>query len=346
MSIQDILRQTFTDFELIICDDCSTDSTQVVCREFLDKDSRIRYYRHGSNKQMPANVNFGIQKAKYDYIAILHDGDRFMPDLIEQWYIAITRNESVGLVFCSIGVTDANNKIIVTYRDFDEGIIDQDYLLKKVYFRRWRFDSPVYGEVMVERRLFDEYGFFKKKYGFYADVDFSMQSLHSHDAYYCADTLITGPSKNIQPRLFEDNRIRVFMYLFDMHLAHRRKAFESQPLMLAVELVVFWMQAFLNLTYVLLLTVKNSSFKLFIEGPVILKQRFVLLIPWLIMLLMYPLVYPLLKLFTYAKNQWRQRSQLPAWNRPGLQTIGLQRKRTRSLEVSVENELRERKKPQ
>jgi len=292
---------------------------------------------------MPANVNFGIQKSKYDYIAILHDGDRFMPDLIEQWYIAITGNESVGLVFCSIGVTDAEDKMLAFYQDFDEGIIDHEYLLKKVYFRRWRFDSPVFGEAMVKRSLFDDHGFFKKKYGFYADVDFWMQLLHSHDAYYCADTLILGPLKSIQPRLFEDNQIRAFLYLFDMHLAHRKKTYENQSLKMAVELVVFWMQTFLNLTYVLMLVVKNSSFKSFIEGPVILKQRFVLLMPWLMMFLMYPLVYPVLKFFTYAKNQWRQRSQLSDGNRPVLRTIDLQRKRSRSWEVSVENELRERK---
>jgi len=83
LSIQDILKQTFKDFELIICDDCSTDATEAVCRGFVAKDDRIKYYRHASNLQMPANCNFGIQKSIYPYIAILHDGDRFKPDLIE-----------------------------------------------------------------------------------------------------------------------------------------------------------------------------------------------------------------------------------------------------------------------
>ena len=58
LSIQDILNQTFKDFELIICDDCSTDSTEDVCAEFAKADDRIRYYRHNSNLQMPANCNF------------------------------------------------------------------------------------------------------------------------------------------------------------------------------------------------------------------------------------------------------------------------------------------------
>lgn len=89
LSIQDILNQTFKNFELIICDDCSTDATEEICLEFVKKDARIKYYRHSSNMQMPANCNFGIKKAEFEYIAILHDGDRFSPDLIQKWSLYV-----------------------------------------------------------------------------------------------------------------------------------------------------------------------------------------------------------------------------------------------------------------
>lgn len=302
LSIDDILNQTFKDFELIICDDCSTDSTEELCREYAKKDSRVRYFRHDSNKQMPANCNFGIQQANFDYVAILHDGDRFRNDLIDQWYCAITSNPEIGLVFNSIGVTDADDEIITSYHDFEEGIIDSSHLLENVYFRRWRFDSPVYGEVMVKKKLLEQNGFFKKEYGFYADVDFWMQLLHSHDAYYCADTLITGPTKRIQPRLFEDNAIRTFLYMFHMQLKHRKKAFKNKPVRLFGELGLFWIQALLNLTYVLLLIVKNLSFRSFLDASGLLKQGVLFLIPWTIILLAYPLLFPLLKFFDYVKT--------------------------------------------
>lgn len=302
LSIDDILNQSFKDFELIICDDCSTDSTEELCLEYAAKDSRIRYFRQARNRQMPANCNFGIQQAKFDYVGILHDGDRFRSDLIEQWYNAITSNPNVGLVFNSIGVTDAHDNIITSYHDFEEGIIDNSHLLKNVYFRRWRFDSPVYGEVMVKKKLLEQHGFFKKEYGFYADVDFWMQLLHSHDAYYCADTLITGPSKRIQPRLFEDNAIRTFLYMFNIQLKHRKKAFRNKPLRLVGEMVVFWGQVFLNLSYGLLLIVKNLSFRAFLDAARLLKQSVLFLIPWTVILLLYPLLFPFLKAFDYVKT--------------------------------------------
>ena len=302
LSIQDILDQTFKDFELIICDDCSPDSTEAVCREFAAKDDRVRYFRHSSNLKMPANLNFGIQQSKYPLIAILHDGDRFRRDLIEQWYNAINTHESVGFVFNSIGITDANENLVFAYHDFKEGLIPKDHLLKRVYFRRWQFNSPVYGEAMVRKKLIEENGYFKKRYGFYADVDMWMQLLHSHDAYYCADTLLSGPLKTLQPRLFDDNLIKTFLYMFSMQLAHRRKVFGHRPLTLLKELIICWIQAFINLNYRLLLLVKNFSFKSFMNAAKLLKRSTVFLIPWLIILILYPLLYPFLQLFKVVKN--------------------------------------------
>jgi hypothetical protein len=251
---------------------------------------------------MPANLNFGICKAQFPYVAILHDGDRFRPDLIQQWYRGITSKDSIGFVFNSIGVTDENENIVFAYHDFKEGIIDKDYLLKKVYFRRWQFNSPVYGEAMVKKELVIENGLLKSKYGFYADVDLWMQLLHNHDAYYCADTLITGPAKTLQPRLFDDHLVKTFIYMFSMQLNHRKKAFAKQPLRLSAELMLCYMQAFINLTYKLLLIVKNFSFRSFMDAHKLLKQSFLFVIPWLAILFLYPILYPFLKLFQFVKK--------------------------------------------
>ena len=302
LSIQDILNQTFKDFELIICDDCSTDSTEAICQEFVAQDKRIKYYRHSSNLQMPANCNFGIQKSIYPYIAILHDGDRFRSDLIEQWYNAISQNDSVGFVFNSIGTTDENDNLLHFDDSFKEGVIPGDFLLKKIFFRNWYFGSPVWGEAMVRKDLVEQRGFLKKRYGFYADVDLWMELLHTKDAYYCADTLITGPNKTLQPRLFDDHLIKEFLYLFRMHLAHRKKAFRNQPLKLFKEVAVCWAQGLVSLNFRLLLLVKNFSFMSFVKTSRLLKKSFVFLASWVVILILYPLLYPILKLFKYVKE--------------------------------------------
>ncbi|MBK8196445.1 MAG: glycosyltransferase family 2 protein [Lewinellaceae bacterium] len=195
-SIQDILDQTFQDFEIIICDDASTDSTALVCRDFADRDTRIFYFRQPQNVGMPNNLISGFQMARYPYLAILHDGDRFDNQLLERWYEGIQASSNIGLVFNATGIMNKAQELTKCFMEFEEGIIEGNQLLEKVFFRRWHFDSPVYGEAMIRKDVLNEIGYFDKRFGFYADVDFWMRLLHRYDAYYCRSILIKGRKNN------------------------------------------------------------------------------------------------------------------------------------------------------
>src|SRR5690242_6344650 len=56
-AIDSVLAQTFTDFELIISDNASTDRTPEICKAYAEKDSRIRYYRNEENQGASWNFN-------------------------------------------------------------------------------------------------------------------------------------------------------------------------------------------------------------------------------------------------------------------------------------------------
>ncbi len=62
-AIDSILAQTFTDFELIISDNASTDGTELVCRGYAEKDKRIRYVRQPQNRGALENFNFVLDQA-------------------------------------------------------------------------------------------------------------------------------------------------------------------------------------------------------------------------------------------------------------------------------------------
>ena len=49
-AIESLLSQTFTDFELVISDNASTDRTEAICREYAEKNQRIRYVRQSENR--------------------------------------------------------------------------------------------------------------------------------------------------------------------------------------------------------------------------------------------------------------------------------------------------------
>ena len=77
-SIQSVLDQTFSDFELLISDNASTDDTPEVVASF--KDSRIRYYRQPANIGITPNWRFVVSMANTEFVAPLSDDDLYLPD--------------------------------------------------------------------------------------------------------------------------------------------------------------------------------------------------------------------------------------------------------------------------
>ena len=74
-AIRNIIAQTFTDWELIIVDDASTDTTKEVVHDFIKQDPRIRYHRHQHNSGLAVARNTSFQLARGRYIAFQDDDD-------------------------------------------------------------------------------------------------------------------------------------------------------------------------------------------------------------------------------------------------------------------------------
>src|ERR1035438_9843576 len=66
-ALNSILRQDYSDLELIISDNASTDATGNICREYAAKDPRIRYYRNETNIGASANFNCLVKLARGEY---------------------------------------------------------------------------------------------------------------------------------------------------------------------------------------------------------------------------------------------------------------------------------------
>lgn len=82
-SVSSILRQTYTNWELIIVDDCSTDGTDDVVRPFL-QDSRIRYIKNDKNSGAAVSRNRALREAAGKWIAFLDSDDLWHPEKLER----------------------------------------------------------------------------------------------------------------------------------------------------------------------------------------------------------------------------------------------------------------------
>ena len=98
-AVGSVLAQTWTDFELLIVDDHSTDETPAVIARFAD--ARIRSFRHERNFGQSKALNTGIEHARGEYVAFLDDDDEWLPaKLAAQVALLDAAPPSVGLVYC------------------------------------------------------------------------------------------------------------------------------------------------------------------------------------------------------------------------------------------------------
>ena len=93
-----VLGQTLHELELIIVDDHSTDNTETVVKEIIERDKRVCYHKPNRKGGITLVVNEGIMLSKGHYVQICHDHDIYRPTLTEKLARVLDRNPSVAFV--------------------------------------------------------------------------------------------------------------------------------------------------------------------------------------------------------------------------------------------------------
>ena len=109
-SLDSCLAQGFTDFELIIVNDCSTDDTRPIAEEYTARDPRVRLINNESNKKLPLSLNTGFEQATGRYFTWTSDDNAYGPNALQVMYDAITRNKSIDLVYTDYTLIDEEGK--------------------------------------------------------------------------------------------------------------------------------------------------------------------------------------------------------------------------------------------
>lgn len=144
-SIESILNQTFTDFELIIVDDASKDSTWEIINRYSEKDIRIKAYRNEENIGVTKNRNSLIKKALGDYVAWQDADDISHPSRLELQHNFMQDNNNIGICGGYLEFFNQNGTIFI--QKYDE----KDVELRKKIFRY----SPVsQGVSMIRKNVF------------------------------------------------------------------------------------------------------------------------------------------------------------------------------------------------
>ena len=172
-AVNSVLYQTFTDYEIIIVDDCSSDNTQDVMATLSGPS--IRQIRHDRNKGQSAAINTGIANARGEYVAFLDDDDEWLPNKLDgQVQILDSSADNVGLVYGHMDrIEDSTGRLIPSYRSIAEGDIFEDALALNI-------PGPTI-VLLVRSSIARDIGGFDEDLSRYNDADFICRvSRHYH----------------------------------------------------------------------------------------------------------------------------------------------------------------------
>ena len=95
-ALESLLAQTFTDFEIIICDNASTDGTEQICKDFEKRDERICYFRNECNLGFTANFNKAFERSKAaPYFKWMAHDDKIAPDFLGECLKVMEEHEDI-----------------------------------------------------------------------------------------------------------------------------------------------------------------------------------------------------------------------------------------------------------
>ena len=123
-TIESIMAQTYTNWELLITDDCSADETISIIKEYIEKDNRIKLFQLEENSGAGVVRNNSIKKANGRFIAFCDSDDTWLPDKLEK-QISFMEEKKCALSYSSYWVQNENDEIIkeveclekITYSD-------------------------------------------------------------------------------------------------------------------------------------------------------------------------------------------------------------------------------------
>lgn len=107
-ALESIQQQTYSDWELIVCDDGSTDGTPELMAQY--QDSRIRYIRHPQNIGKSNNMRSGFEESTGQYFIKFDDDDRLNPEFLEKTTAILDQYPEIDFVGTDHWIIDINNQ--------------------------------------------------------------------------------------------------------------------------------------------------------------------------------------------------------------------------------------------
>jgi glycosyltransferase involved in cell wall biosynthesis len=114
-ALESALAQTYSDFEIVVSDNASTDATEQICRSYAARDSRVRYFRSEVNRGAAWNHNRVFELARGEYFKWWSHDDLCAPEFLQECVAVLDADPGVVLSFPRAQIVDAERQPVTEY---------------------------------------------------------------------------------------------------------------------------------------------------------------------------------------------------------------------------------------
>jgi len=198
-SLDSIVNQTYSNKEIIISDNASTDETEKIAKEYVKK-YKVKYYKNEKNIGGEANFTRCIELANGEYIAIFHSDDLYLLDMVKKQVEAFQKNPTIGAVFTMASLINSKNEVIGKIKLPSKLKGKYVYDFPEIFFSVLEnLNFLVCPSAMVRGKIYKELvPFNEKKFGTSADLDIWLRILESHPIAILDEKLMSHRISNTQ----------------------------------------------------------------------------------------------------------------------------------------------------
>jgi hypothetical protein len=186
--LESVLNQSFSDLEVVITDDCSTDGTVDVIKSISDP--RIRLFQSTQNRGTSATANKNIQEARGEFLCLLASDDMFHPQKVEKQLAFLKSHPNTGAVFSYMRYIDEDGVPFSdhpNYRYIDVENRSREEWLRSFFFEGNALAAPT---VMVRRDVLDRVGPFDSRLRQTQDFDLWIRMCFHYDVHIIPERLV------------------------------------------------------------------------------------------------------------------------------------------------------------
>lgn len=187
-TLNSVLAQDYSNFELVIVDDGSSDGTVSIIKRFADRHGCIRpFFR--SNHGLPASRNFSFAQARGEWIAIIDQDDLCYPTRLSRQLELAQSYPTAGLVFSNVNQVNESDDVIGDYLSIfalPEHLIRREYV-GNLLLRLGCFSASA--SCFIKRDTVLAVGAFDESFAYCCDYDYFIRAGFEVDFAYTKDTL-------------------------------------------------------------------------------------------------------------------------------------------------------------